>query len=290
MACIHCILGLACDASQQDVEESITRELRTFEEYHERSNDEDIRTAHLHLVAAVHLWRENLCRPCVTPSDATPVPDATPTTRKRKAPYDLSNAVPEPSGDTVTLEDFEEVVLDEDNVPTQTFACIERHSFYRALHADDPSAFPLSSRVFANRKELFEHGVSLQMNPWVFNPTLCHWLHNDPRSGRRCIHALVIKEKYEPRWGRYLCLEESPTIAAMEWREDLQAHPVPVFIDNVRQHHLRYCGHWTFERITNPQSTRIFEYVKGSNVKRRHDVFRVTLESYDDRWGPNEGV
>ena len=287
--CIHAMLGLACDASNEIVDETISMRLREFDEYYERSRyDEVIRTAHLRFVVVANLWKEGLCRPCVSKPTAAETPAPEIVTRKRKAPYDLSDAVPEPSGDTVTLEDFDEVVLDSDNIPTQTFACLQRHSFYRALHADDPSAFPLSSRVFANRKKLFEHGVSLQMSPWEFNKSLPFWLHNDPTTKRKCVHAIFIKEKYEPRWGRYLCLEESVSIAAMEWKDDLQTHPVSVFIDNVRKNELRYCGHWNFERITDPRSTRSFDYVKGSTVRRRNIVFRVSLASYDDRWGPNQ--
>lgn len=284
--CIHRLLGLSCDASRETIEECVASRLREYDEYlnctSAGDDQECIRTRHLCLIGAEHLWREGLCRPCRTEEEPARI-----VRRKRRAPYDLTDTVLEPSGDNVTLADFEEVVLDDDGVPTRTFACIERHSYYRALHAEDPSSFPLSARSFANRRDLYDFGATLTNEPWVKNGNVSYWLHDDPQTNRRCIHAIVIKEKYEPRWGHYMCVGETVTVKCFQWMEDLQMHPVPVFIDNVRKKDLRYCGHWNFERLTDPTSTRSFPYVRGSSTRLRHSVFRVALSHYDNRWGPN---
>lgn len=276
--CFLCNIEIPCDSTMERIEELIRMRLCCYEEWAEHApHCIQLRTNHLQLVAIAHLWRECKFRPCC-------VEDTVVQTTTTGAAL-----IHEPSVDgEVHVQDFEEMVIDADGIPTKTLAVPRRHSFYCALHRMNALRFPVSHTVFPSRQALHHHGKSFVKTPWILKQKETYWTHTNMRTGRKCIHAILLKEEYEPRWGHYLCTDANESKHAFEWQEDLQTHPVPVFINLVGSASgtsFRYTGHWSFQRITSASSERIFVYVDGTFTRKCHGVFGVKLAHYDNRWG-----
>lgn len=245
----------ATTAELEDLIASRKEELASFA----RQGSGDARTEYLKLVAYEHRWR--LRRPLVR------------------------EPVEREGGNGVALDDFPPVTLDERCVPREAFVPLVTHSYYSALHAHDAAKFPLSQTVFRNRHEIYTRGASFMGNNdvWCLDILCTPQLHTDPQTGRRCVHAMIINEKYEPRWGTFFCTDSKVNRRTYEWQQDLTQHSVPVFIRLAGSHGMRYCGEWSFERLTTIGHDVPFCYVEGQ--RDRLGVFRVTLASYDARWG-----
>ena len=199
--------------------------------------------------------------------------------------HSTEEVVREPAGESPEVHDFPPVTLDDRNVPRETFAPLRRHSYYRAQHADNSNRFPLSQTTFRNRHEIYTHGAAFMGETWSLDILKTHQLHTDPVSGRKRVHALIVNETYEPRWGSYFCTDCKVNRHTYEWQQDLTQHPVPVLIRLAGTNVTRYCGEWSFERLTDIRHDTPFVYVEGQ--RGRLAVFRVRLASYDARWGPS---
>lgn len=218
----------------------------------------EARTEYLKLLAHEHRWRS------------------------REGVVDV---IREPAEENPSLSDFAPVTLDERHVPRETFAPLRRHSYYLAQHANDAIRYPLSQTLFRNRHEVYTHGVSFMGAMWRLDILRTPQLHVDPATGRKKVHALIINEMYEPRWGSYFCTDCSMNRRTYQWQQDLTEHPVTVFIRPAGVDAIRYCGEWSFERLTDVSHNDPFTYVEGQ--RGRMAVFRVSLASYDARWGPS---
>lgn len=197
--------------------------------------------------------------------------------------------VEEPRASPPVWTDFPPVVMDEHHVPTQTFAPPTRHSYYRALHDSDAVRFPLSRRVFRTRYDVQTHGAPFMGSTWRVDVLCTPQLHLDPSTGRTRVHALVVNEHFEPRWGTLFCTDCRVGRREFEWQQDLTAHPVTVFVRLVGEGPgYRYCGEWTFERLNDLAYDAPFVYLKGQRA--RLGVFRVTLARYDARWDDDEAT
>ncbi|MEC7000563.1 MAG: hypothetical protein VXX04_01855 [Actinomycetota bacterium] len=182
---------------------------------------------------------------------------------------------------TVTTNDFPPVTLDAEGYPQQRFASPLLHSPYMALNARDPDMFPLSTRAFLNRTELFAHGERIGCTPWRYDRVRAVWTACAEGATRVC--ALIINERYEPRWGSIFCTDTRARKRDVEWQADLTSRSIPVFLVSLWGNDIRYCGHWHFERTTPVDAERTFEYVLGQ--RPRHGVHRVRLSHYDESWG-----
>lgn len=156
---------------------------------------------------------------------------------------------------------------------------VRTNSFYRSLHNSDSNAFPLSTTSFSNRYELHEYGLKNVHNNdatvWGFNRVQVRWYGRHVATNQRFVCALIINELHEPRFGQFFC----PSYDIVE----LDATPVQCFLNCNGYGCIRYCGTWTFQRVR--ESAEDFIYVTRS--RPRNVIYKMTLSSYDDRWGTN---
>ena len=230
--CIHSALYLPCCATDADVRERIpayTKELIEFANAGVMSAATELDCLRL----SVMVWESGECVPCGTDSRVTTETLVKPIKKRKREttpPPPPEGVVREPEGETPALDDFVPVTLDTTtHTPLQTFVPLKRHSYYTALHQNDPTSFPLSERVFSNREEVHAHGAAFyDLQRWGYNRLRAQWLYEE--NGAKRISALIVNETYEPRWGRYFCTDDCSARGTIEWQEDLQIHPVPVFL------------------------------------------------------------
>tara|TARA_B110001450_G_scaffold18786_1_gene17239 strand:- start:25078 stop:26025 length:948 start_codon:yes stop_codon:yes gene_type:complete len=177
---------------------------------------------------------------------------------------------------TDTLESFHAV--DFSHGTSDVVICTSRKtSFYTFLHNMDSQSFPLSTIIFKNRMQLHKFGLErIHDNndvAWGFNKINAVWFGRNITTDRRFVCALVINEEYEPRFGHYLCLDRDIV--------ELDVQPVPCFLKGIGYGSIRYCGTWNIERYR--ESSEEFMYV--SKGRARSVVYKISLASYDDRWG-----
>ena len=308
MPCVHVRCNLPCSTPLSEVESFLVEQLATLS-----ARDGTVPSLEqLMYASALKMMRQGVGLTCdrkrsrgqqepngvKVDDDATVKVDATEVTSKPKRVKldDLATVtvaatevgddtsgcvVLEPQDESVTSIDFPPVTLDREGYPLQMFAAPSLHSPYAALHARDSSAFPLSQRVFSNRAQLFEFGQQIGCTPWKYERVRAAWTAQEDGVTRLC--ALLINERYEPRWGTLFCTDGSARKRDVEWQADLVTRPIPVFLVSLWGNDIRYCGHWNFERLTPLDSARTFEYVLGQRA--RHGVHRVALAHYDDAWG-----
>ena len=149
-------------------------------------------------------------------------------------------------------------------------------SFYRALHRDDSTSFPLSRFTFKNRDALREYGLNAvhggDTTRWRFNRVQAVSYGRNSTTNQRYVCALIINERHEPRFGYFFC--PNPDYP------DIDVQPVPCFLKNLRDTRLAYCGTWAFERLTDlPEG---IQYVLNS--RPRSIVYRMSLVAYERQW------
>jgi len=173
-------------------------------------------------------------------------------------------------------ESFRDVNFSE-NMPEFVIRTSRAASFYSFLHTSNPESYPLSTIAFKNRTQLHEHGLQKIHNndaaAWGYDKIKALWFARDRTTDQRYVCAIIINEEYEPRFGHYFC--------ARKYVVELDIRPIPCFLKGSGNGSIRYCGTWTFtlERET-PQP---FVYV--TNGCHRGAIYKITLDSYDDRWG-----
>ncbi len=203
--------------------------------------------------------------PLVTPSET--VQNETDTT---------SVTVPAVVVSTDTVESFRDVDFTE-GVPDFVIQTSRSASFYSFLHTSNPESYPLSTIEFKNRRELHQHGLekiySNDAAAWGFDKIKALWFARDSTTNQRYVCALIINEEYEPRFGNYFCSRKD--IVEMDVR------PIPCFLKGRGYGSIRYCGTWTFQ--LQRETSQPFVYV--TNGCQRGAVYKMTLDSYDDRWG-----
>lgn len=317
--CIHRALYIPCSTSEEETNALLSKRIHELKPFAERGV-ESARTELIYLVMSDRLKKEGHAPPCKNPStpsasapqetapvpspetsapEATsppkriPPPPKAPRPKKQKAiketaPYTGPPLVEEPTEDAPTLSDFPPVTLTEAGVPKETFAAPMRHSFYHALNKSDPAKYPLSTTEYRIREDIKAQSESIYGDEALYIDKYRTFSVKKDAHGIFRLHAIILKNVYEPRWGMYFCPSLSskgpPTRAELEWQQDMLDHPTPVFFEFEGVH--RYCGHWSFERVDTSSETR-FQWVvdKKKMSNERTSVFRVTLASYDDRWG-----
>lgn len=318
VSCWHARWGLPCDASDADVRATVKDTFTLFKRDIEQ-NKEQVRQLGLDYQLYVEKKHPKCCNGCVVTSQgeeniasstasmiAPPSPpseraveqSSVPPRKRRKgrtAASTLVNvrAIPVDGGGgeentavmtvvprTIFTENdgFRDVDLSSE-APDVVIQPVRTNSFYKSLHANDYHAFPLSSLSFHNRRELYDYGlVNVHNNDasvWGFNKIQVRWYGRDATTNQRFICALIINEMHEPRFGHFFC----PSHDIVE----LDTAPVPCFMNCNGYGCIRYCGTWTFQRVRDTNEG--FLYV--NNSRPRICVYRMTLSSYDDRWGTN---
>lgn len=177
---------------------------------------------------------------------------------------------------TDTVESFRDVNFSE-NMPEFVIRTSRAASFYSYLHTTDSESYPLSTIVFKNRTQLHEHGLQKIYNndttAWGYDKIKALWFGRDSTTDQRYVCAIVINEEYEPRFGHYFCARKDVV--------ELDVRPVPCFLKGSGYGSIRYCGTWTF--TLQRETSQPFAYVtKGCH---RGAVYKMTLDSYDERWG-----
>lgn len=271
--CVHAVLFLPCTASDARVG-------ACFEERIAELRRDEHSTELKCLLACQRIWKEGRGR--FYCKEANRGQRRSEEEQKEEPTVTLA----EPPHDVIpSWTDFARVALDAaTGRPLDVLAPPVYHSYYVARHASAPASFPLSTQTFANRRAVHAHGLQqcgLDPDAWVCNGLCAAWVYTDATTRARRVCALVVNERREPRWGEVYCPNEPAQ--GVEWQQDLVAHPVPVFLKTVASQVLRYCGHWSLNRITPHDDDTAFAYVLGT--PKRNAVYRVSLAHYDVRWG-----
>ena len=305
--CWHCRWGMACDASDDTVRQTV-RDTFSVLRRNLTQNESQIRQ----LGIDYQRFLENAHPECSGGEEKSeelppPIPPPPPTTevtpvplppRKRRKGRTTTSAKPpvatvvaatvQPDTDATTVpvpavvvsadevESFRNVDFSE-GVPDFVIRTSRTASFYNFLHTSDSESYPLSTIAFKNRGQLYAHGLETVYNndavAWGYNPITALWFGRDSTTNQRYVCAILINEEYEPRFGHYLCLRKD--IVEMDVR------PIPCFLKGRGYGSIRYCGTWTFQ--LQRETSQSFVYVtKGCH---RGAIYKMTLNSYDDRWG-----
>lgn len=174
------------------------------------------------------------------------------------------------------VESFRDVNFSE-GVPDFVIRTSRTVSFYSFLHDSNPESYPLSTLAFKNRTQLHEHGLANIYNndavAWGYDKIKALWFGRDSTTNQRYVCAIIINEEYEPRFGHYFCSRRDIV--------ELDVRPIPCFLKGSGYGSIRYCGTWTFQ--LQRETSQPFVYVvKGC---QRGAIYKMTLDSYDDRWG-----
>jgi hypothetical protein len=164
-----------------------------------------------------------------------------------------------------------------EGVPDFVIQTSRSASFYSFLHTLNPESFPLSTVAFKNRLQLRQHGLDKIYNndtaAWGYDRVKTLWFGRDSTTNQRFVCAIVINEEYEPRFGHYFCSRKD--IVEMDVR------PIPCFLKGRGYGSILYCGTWSFQ--LQREMSQPFVYV--TNGCQRGAAYKMTLDSYDDRWG-----
>ena len=312
VSCWHARWGLSCDASEADVRSTVKDTFTLFKRDIEQ-NKEQVRQLGLDFQWYMEKKHPKCCNGCVVTSheeknlastvseDVAPPPppppeqaveeSSMPPRKRRKGRTAASNVQATPvvgEGNAATVVvpmtiftengEFRDVDL-LTAAPDFVIQPVRTNSFYQSLHNNDSNAFPLSTTSFPNRLELYDYGLKNVHNNdttvWGFNRVQVRWYGRHVATNQRFVCALIINEMHEPRFGQFFC----PSYDIVE----LDTAPVPCFMNCNGYGCIRYCGTWTFQRAR--ESAEDFMYVTKS--RPRSVVYKMTLSSYDDRWGAN---
>jgi len=176
---------------------------------------------------------------------------------------------------TDSVESFRDVDFSE-GVPDVVIRTSHAVSFYSFLHGSNSESYPLSTLAFQNRIQLRDHGLQKVYNNdtavWRYDKIKALWFGRDPTTNQRYICAIIINEKYEPRFGKVFCTRKDVV--------ELDVRPIPCFLKGSGSS-IRYCGTWTFQ--LHRETSQPFMYV--TNGCQRSASYNMSLDSYDDRWG-----
>lgn len=314
-SCWHTRWGLSCGASEADVRAMVKDTFTLFKRDILRNN-EQVRQLGLDYQWYVHNKHPKCCNGCVVAEthmeepaseglDVAPPPppeqvaapsvepSSMPPQKRRKgktaaSTVTITRAVPADETSVATVLASMAIITEDrtfrhvdltTTTPEFVIRPVRTNSFYQSLHNNDPNAFPLSTTSFSNRRDLYDYGLKNVHNNdtsvWGFNRVQVQWYGRHAMTNQRFICALIINEIHEPRFGHFFCLSRDFV--------ELDTAPVPCFMNCNGYGCIRYCGTWTFQRVR--ESTDAFIYVVKS--RPRNVIYKMTLTSYDDRWGTN---
>jgi len=308
--CVHSILHANCCATVDEMTMAYRTRLHTIRSHPEFETDIALNTIFRTVVLAFRAWhggkyicnREQTLKASVdlqptTNIATTPmVEDVAPVECGRTAPSDeehptrkrrqrskkteesRQHIVKQPIG--TTLADFPDVAFDDHGTPTQTFEKHTRSSYYQALHDSDPTTYRLGSTIYDGRRTIYEKGLPHYGDKWGWNPLQAIWTYKDGSDQTR-IATLIINEAMEVRWGHIFCTGSSTDRRNLEMVEDFERVEIPVFLANMNDKTLRYCGNWRFERCDD-RNHKPFMYIE--DTRERDAVFRVTPSVWDEFW------
>lgn len=303
--CWHRRWGMACDASDDIVRQTV-RDTFAVLRRNVAQNESQIRQLGIdyqRFLEKKHPECSNGEEKCEEVPPPPPPPVATevvpvvapPPRKRRKGKTATSAAPPVTSVNTVqnesdttavtvpavvvstdAAESFRDVDFSE-GVPDFVIQTSRSSSFYSFLHNSNPESYPLSTIQFKNRPELHKHGLekiySNDAAAWGYDRVKAQWFGRDSTTNQRYVCAIIINEEYEPRFGHYFCPRKDIV--------ELDVRPIPCFLKGSGYGCIRYCGTWTFQ--LHRETSQPFVYV--TNGAQRSTVYKMALDSYDDRWG-----